>query len=73
MLRAQQAGAVIMPAILSYYHAPKTIDDIVTQYVCRVLAANGSAARRHVPLDRLSRGQRSQSMIRQSQNLSVGF
>ena len=38
MLRAQQAGAVIMPAILSYYHAPKTIDDIVTQYVCRVLA-----------------------------------
>jgi flavin prenyltransferase len=38
MLRAQQAGAVIMPAILSYYHAPKTIDDLVTQYVCRVLA-----------------------------------
>ena len=31
MLRAQQAGAVIMPAILSYYHAPKTIDDLVTQ------------------------------------------
>lgn len=38
MLRAQQAGAVIMPAILSYYHAPKTIDDLITQYVCRVLA-----------------------------------
>jgi 4-hydroxy-3-polyprenylbenzoate decarboxylase len=38
MLRAQQTGAVIMPAILSYYHAPKTIDDLVTQYVCRVLA-----------------------------------
>ena len=38
MLRAQQAGAVIMPAIPSYYHAPKTIDDLVTQYVCRVLA-----------------------------------
>jgi flavin prenyltransferase len=38
MLRAQQAGAVIMPAILSYYHAPKTIEDLVTQYVCRVLA-----------------------------------
>src|SRR5246127_4868597 len=38
MLRAQQAGAVIMPAILSYYHAPKTIDDLVTQYVCLVLA-----------------------------------
>ncbi len=38
MLHAQQAGAVIMPAIPSYYHAPKTIDDLVTQYVCRVLA-----------------------------------
>jgi flavin prenyltransferase len=38
MLRAQEAGAVIMPAIPSFYHAPKTIDDLVTQYVCRVLA-----------------------------------
>jgi 4-hydroxy-3-polyprenylbenzoate decarboxylase len=38
MLRAQEAGAVIMPAIPSYYHAPKTIDDLVSQYVCRVLA-----------------------------------
>ncbi len=41
MLRAQQAGAVIMPAILSYYHRPKTIDDLVTQYVYRVLAQMG--------------------------------
>jgi flavin prenyltransferase len=41
MLRAQQAGAVIMPAVLSYYHQPKTIDDLVTQYVCRVLAQVG--------------------------------
>jgi 4-hydroxy-3-polyprenylbenzoate decarboxylase len=38
MLRAQQAGAVIMPAIPAFYHAPKTIDALVTQYVCRVLA-----------------------------------
>jgi 4-hydroxy-3-polyprenylbenzoate decarboxylase len=38
MLRAQQAGAVIMPAIPAFYHQPKTIDDIVTQYICRVLA-----------------------------------
>jgi 4-hydroxy-3-polyprenylbenzoate decarboxylase len=38
MLRAQQAGAVIMPTIPAFYHHPKTIDDIVTQYVCRVLA-----------------------------------
>src|SRR5579872_233873 len=41
MLRAQQAGAVIMPAVPSYYHQPKTIDDLVTQYVCRVLVQMG--------------------------------
>jgi 4-hydroxy-3-polyprenylbenzoate decarboxylase len=41
MLRAEQAGAVIMPAIPSFYHQPKTIDDLVTQYVCRVLAQIG--------------------------------
>ena len=41
MLRAQQAGAVIMPAIPSFYHQPRTIDDLVTQYVCRVLAQLG--------------------------------
>jgi 4-hydroxy-3-polyprenylbenzoate decarboxylase len=38
MLRALQAGAVIMPAVPAFYHHPKTIDDLVTQYVCRVLA-----------------------------------
>ena len=38
MLRVQQAGAVIMPAVPVFYHHPKTIDDLVTQYVCRVLA-----------------------------------
>jgi 4-hydroxy-3-polyprenylbenzoate decarboxylase len=41
MLRAQQAGAVIMPAVPAFYHKPKTIDDLVTQYVCRVLAGIG--------------------------------
>jgi flavin prenyltransferase len=41
MLRAQQAGAVIMPAIPSFYHQPQTIDDLVTQYVCRVLVQLG--------------------------------
>jgi flavin prenyltransferase len=41
MLRAQQAGAVIMPAIPAFYHQPETIDDLVTQYVCRVLAQAG--------------------------------
>src|SRR6201997_5011756 len=38
MLRAQQAGAVMMPTIPAFYHHPQTIDDLVTQYVCRVLA-----------------------------------
>ena len=38
MVRAQQAGAVIMPAIPAFYHHPQTIDDLVTQYIFRVLA-----------------------------------
>src|SRR5580700_7947518 len=38
MLRVQQAGAVVMPAIPAFYHHPQTIDDLVTQYICRVLA-----------------------------------
>ena len=41
MLRAQKAGAVIMPASPSYYYQPKTIDDLVVQYVHRVLAQLG--------------------------------
>jgi 4-hydroxy-3-polyprenylbenzoate decarboxylase len=41
MLKAQQAGAVIMPIVPAFYHLPKTIDDLVTQYVCRVLAQVG--------------------------------
>src|SRR6202045_3239406 len=41
MLRAQQAGAVIMPAIPAFYHQPKTIDDVVTQYIFRVLSQIG--------------------------------
>ena len=38
MLRAQQAGAVIMPAVPAFYFAPRTIEELVTQFVCRVLA-----------------------------------
>ena len=49
MLRAQQAGAVIMPAIPAFYDQPKTIDDLVTQYTCRVLAQIG------LPQDRMYR------------------
>jgi 4-hydroxy-3-polyprenylbenzoate decarboxylase len=41
MLRAQNAGAVIMPVIPAFYDQPKTIEDLVTQYTCRVLAQIG--------------------------------
>jgi 4-hydroxy-3-polyprenylbenzoate decarboxylase len=41
MLRAQAAGAVIFPVIPSFYHRPQTIDDLVTQFCCRVLAHLG--------------------------------
>ncbi len=41
MLRAQAAGAVIFPIIPSFYHRPRTIDDLVTQFCCRVLALMG--------------------------------
>jgi 4-hydroxy-3-polyprenylbenzoate decarboxylase len=41
MLRAQAAGAEIFPIIPSFYHHPQTIDDLVTQFCCRVLAHLG--------------------------------
>jgi 4-hydroxy-3-polyprenylbenzoate decarboxylase len=41
MLRAQQAGALIMPVIPAFYHQPRTIDDLVEQFVNRALAQLG--------------------------------
>jgi 4-hydroxy-3-polyprenylbenzoate decarboxylase len=41
MLRAQAAGAVIFPIIPAFYHRPRTLDDLVTQFCCRVLATLG--------------------------------
>lgn len=41
MLRAQAAGADIFPIIPSFYHRPRTIDELVTQFCCRVLAHLG--------------------------------
>ena len=38
MLRAHQAGAEVFPIIPSFYHQPRKIDDLVTQFCCRVLA-----------------------------------
>ena len=37
MLRLNDAGALIMPATPAFYYEPKSIDDVVTQYVYRVL------------------------------------
>jgi len=41
MLRAQAAGAVIMPVAPAFYLGAETIHDLVTQYVCRVLEQLG--------------------------------
>lgn len=41
MLLAQEAGAEIFAITPSFYHRPKTIDDLVTQFCCRVLAHLG--------------------------------
>ncbi len=41
MLRVHDAGATLMPAMPAFYYGPKTIDDIVSQYACRVLAQAG--------------------------------
>jgi flavin prenyltransferase len=38
MLRAQEAGAVVMPVVPAFYYSPQTIDDLVEQFVCRALA-----------------------------------
>jgi len=43
MLRAHDAGAVIFPITPSFYHRPRSIDDLVTQFCCRVLAHLGLA------------------------------
>src|SRR2546428_12835877 len=40
MLRAQQAGAVIMPAVAAVYHPPEKVDDLVTQFALRGLLLN---------------------------------
>ena len=37
MLRVRQAGAVIMPPCPGFYHRPQTLDDLVQQFVGRML------------------------------------
>jgi flavin prenyltransferase len=41
MLRANDAGAVIMPAMPAFYFGPKHLEDAVEQFACRVLAQIG--------------------------------
>ncbi|HUO34577.1 MAG TPA: UbiX family flavin prenyltransferase [Candidatus Acidoferrum sp.] len=38
MLRVTDAGAVVMPATPAFYFAPEKIEDLSTQFACRVLA-----------------------------------
>ncbi|HEV2419074.1 MAG TPA: UbiX family flavin prenyltransferase [Terriglobia bacterium] len=38
MLAAEEAGAEIFPVIPSFYHQPQSIEDLLTQFCCRVLA-----------------------------------
>ena len=41
MLRVHDAGATVMPAMPAFYYEPKNVDDLVEQFVCRVLAQLG--------------------------------
>jgi flavin prenyltransferase len=45
MLQAQEAGAEIFPIIPAFYNHPKTLEDLATQFCCRVLAHLGLAQR----------------------------
>jgi flavin prenyltransferase len=41
MLRVHDAGATVMPAIPAFYYQPKTMEDALEQFACRVLAQLG--------------------------------
>ena len=41
MLELQEAGAVVMPAAPGFYHRPRTVDDLVSFVVARMLQALG--------------------------------
>jgi flavin prenyltransferase len=41
MLAAHDAGAEIFPMIPAFYHHPETIDDLVSQFCCRLLGRLG--------------------------------
>jgi len=37
MVRAAEAGAVILPPMPAFYHAPKTVDDLINHTVGKIL------------------------------------
>jgi len=37
MLRVHDAGATVMPAMPAFYYEPKSVEDLIEQFVCRVL------------------------------------
>jgi flavin prenyltransferase len=41
MLRVHDAGGIIMPAMPAFYYAPKSIDEMVQQFIYRVFAQLG--------------------------------
>jgi 4-hydroxy-3-polyprenylbenzoate decarboxylase len=41
MIRVHDAGAIVMPAMPAFYYGPETIEDMVEQFACRVLAQLG--------------------------------
>lgn len=41
MLRVHDAGAVVMPAMPSFYYQPATVADLAEQLACRALAQLG--------------------------------
>ncbi|TAM84303.1 MAG: UbiX family flavin prenyltransferase [Acidobacteria bacterium] len=41
MLLAKEAGAEIFPIMPAFYHRPRTIEELVTQFCCRMLAHLG--------------------------------
>lgn len=43
MVRVHDAGAIVMPAMPAFYYGPETIEDMVGQFACRVLAQLGLA------------------------------
>jgi 4-hydroxy-3-polyprenylbenzoate decarboxylase len=43
MVRVHDAGAIVMPAMPAFYYGPETIEDMVEQFACRVLAQLGLA------------------------------